>query len=134
LFKHSKKLAGIVAAVAVAATAFGAQAFTASNTVPSTVSGSGSAAITGYTVTDVAYTYSPDGTKVTKAQFTLSAVASNVKSSLLTTPTSSDWTDCGASAALNAVTCTYGTGVPVADAVKLSVIAVSAGTATIAAA
>jgi hypothetical protein len=135
LFKHTNKLTGLVAALTVAATAFGAQALTASNTVPATTAGSGSGAITGYTVSNIAYTYSPDGTKITKAEFNLNSAASNVKSSLIAAPSTADWTDCNASAAVtHLVTCTYGAGVLVGEAVNLSVIAVSSGTATVAAA
>ena len=133
MFKHSRKAAGVVAALTVAASAFGAQAFTASNTIPATTAGSGSATITGYTVSDIAYTYSADGTKITAAEFTLNAAATNVKSSLVASPSTADWTDCGASVAVtHVVTCTYGTGVLAGAAVKLSVIAVSSGTATVA--
>ena len=45
----------VVAAVTAAAVAGGAYAFTASNTVPDSVAGAGSGAVSGYTVTNLHY-------------------------------------------------------------------------------
>lgn len=132
--KRFRKTTGLAVGVAAAAAAFGASAFTASNTVPAHLAGAGSAVITGYTVSNPLYTYNATGTSVTKVTFDLSAAASDVKAALTTTPVVADWQDCGASGASTPwlVTCTFTTPVPVANATKLSVIAVSSGTATVA--
>jgi hypothetical protein len=69
-------LAGVLA-VAVAAAAYG---FTATNTVPTSYAGDGSATISGYTVSAIAYTLNTtDPTKVDKVAFTLSSAATSVK-------------------------------------------------------
>jgi hypothetical protein len=129
-----RKTAGVVIAVTAVAAALGANAFTASNTVAASASGAGSAAITGYDVTNPAYTYSANGTTVTAVSFNLDSAAADVKAALTGTPVLGDWQDCGASGALTPwlVTCTFATPVAVASATKLSVVAVSSGTATIA--
>ena len=108
-----------------------ANALTASNTVPAHDAGSGSATVSGYTVSNPEYTFSADGTTVTVAEFDLDKAASNVKAALTATPVNADWQDCGATVALH-VTCTFATPVAVANHVALNVIAVSTGTATIA--
>jgi hypothetical protein len=46
----------VIGVVAVVVVAGGAYAFTASNTVPATVAGAGTGAVSGYTVTNVDYT------------------------------------------------------------------------------
>lgn len=136
MFKHLKfkKTIGLAVVVVALAAAYGTNAFTASNTVSASQSGAGSAGITGYAVTNPAYTYSANGTTVTAVSFNLDGAASDVKAALTGTPVLADWQDCGASGALTPwlVTCTFATPVAVASATKLSVIAVSTGTATIA--
>jgi hypothetical protein len=136
LLKHLKfrKTLGLAVVVVALATAFGANAFTASNTVDPSQSGAGSAGITGYLVTNPGYTYSADGTTVTAVSFNLDGAASDVKAALTDTPVLADWQDCAASAATTPwlVTCTFATPVAVEFATKLSVVAVSTGTATIA--
>jgi hypothetical protein len=92
LFKRHKKTFGLVAAIVVAAATFGAQAFTASNTVPATLAGNGAGAITGYAVSNVAYTTTDD--KITAVDFDLDADAADVKVQLLST--GGTWYDCGA--------------------------------------
>jgi long-subunit fatty acid transport protein len=134
MLKHFRKTTGLVVAATALAAAFGANAFTASNTVAASASGAGSAAITGYVVTNPAYTYSGDGTTVTAVSFNLDSAAADVKVALKASPVVADWQDCGASAGTTPwlVTCTLTTPVAVASATKLSVVAVSTGTATIA--
>jgi hypothetical protein len=133
MFKRFRKRGGLVFAVAAVAAVVGANAFTASNTVAASVSGAGSAAISGYAVTNPAYTYSADGAAVTAVSFNLDSAASDVKAALTETPIVADWQDCGASGATTPwlVTCTFLTPIAVASATKLSVVAVSTGTATI---
>jgi hypothetical protein len=128
--RNRKVRATAIAIVAIVA-AVAASAFTASNTVPDHDAGSGSSTVTGYTVTNPTYTFSADGTTVTVAEFDLDKAASDVKAALTATPVQSDWQDCGAAVSLH-VTCTFATPVPVANHVKLNVIAVSNGVATIA--
>jgi hypothetical protein len=133
MFKHFRKTPGLVVAATAVAAGFGAHAFTASNSVAASTSGAGSAAITGYVVTSPAYTYSADGTTVKAVSFNLDGEASDVKAALKTTPIVGDWQDCGASGVATPylVTCTFTAPVAVASATKLSVIAVSTGTATV---
>lgn len=69
----------VAAALAAVALAAGTYAFTASNTVPSTSAGSGSAAISGYTVSNVAYTLNSDPTKIDAVDFDLDKAAGTVK-------------------------------------------------------
>jgi hypothetical protein len=62
------KTTRIVAAIAViGAVAAGGAAFTASNTVPSSVAGYGSASVTGGTVTSLTYGLSTDGSDIDTA-------------------------------------------------------------------
>jgi hypothetical protein len=71
---------------------------------------------------------------MTTVTFDLDKAASDVAVALTAgTPAQADWTDCGASGASSpfAVTCTFGTPVPNANGLKLSVAAVSSGTVTI---
>jgi hypothetical protein len=135
MFKHSKVVIGLVTLAAAGVAAFGAHAFTASNTVAATSAGGGSAGITGYDVSSVGYTYSADGTTITAVAFALDKAAADVKAALVAVPGSTDWQDCGASTgtvAPYAITCTLTTPVAVASATKLSVLAVSSGSVTIA--
>jgi hypothetical protein len=137
LFHQSRKrkTTGIAVLVAATAAAFGAYAFTASNTVPTEDAGGGAGAVSGYTVTNPAYTFSADGTTVTAVAFNLDKAASDVEVALTGTPVHADWQDCGAatgSAAPYDVSCTFTTPVANANHTALNVIAVSSGTATIA--
>jgi hypothetical protein len=89
----------VLAAVAAVMIAAGTYAFTASNTVPGTNAGSGSGAITGYTVSNIAYTLNSDPTKIDAVTFTLNAAAGTVKAQLVsagswyscTNTTGNDW-------------------------------------------
>jgi hypothetical protein len=135
MLKHSKVVIGLVTLAAAGVAAFGAHAFTASNTVAATAAGGGSAAISGYDVSSVGYTYSADGATITAVSFSLDKAASDVKAALVASPGSADWQDCGAStgsAAPYSVSCTLATPVAVAAATKLSVLAVGSGSVTIA--
>jgi hypothetical protein len=129
---RKRKTIGVVVLLAASAAAFGAYAFTASNTVTAHQAGAGAAAITGYTVTNPQYTWDATGTHVTGATFNLDGPASDVKVALTATPVVADWQDCSGTGALNLVTCTFATPVAVANQVQLSVIAVDTGTAHVA--
>jgi hypothetical protein len=130
-----RKVAGLSAFAVAAVIGVSAYAFTASNTVASHSAGAGSATVSGYTVeSPTNYTFSGDGLTMTKVTFDLDKAATDVAVALTkATPAGTDWADCGASEVATpfAVTCTFGTPVPDAEGLKLSVAAVSSGTVTI---
>jgi hypothetical protein len=132
---RSRKLAGVFAVVSAAVIGVSAYAFTASNTVASHSAGAGSATVSGYTVSSPTnYTFSGNGETMTAVKFNLDKAASDVEVALTAaTPVQADWTDCSASGASAPyeVTCTFGTPIPDASGLKLSVAAVSSGTVTI---
>jgi hypothetical protein len=131
---RNRKMAGLLAFALAGVIGVGAYAFTASNTVPAQSAGAGSATVSGYTVSSpLNYTFSADGTKMTKVTFTLNAAATDIKVALSEgAPVLADWTDCGEAGAGEEVTCTFpGEGVPDGEGDKLSVAAVSHGTVTI---
>ena len=106
-------------AVALALATF---AFTAANTVPGSKAGKGEGAISGYTVSSVAYTLSSTNpANIDSVAFTLDSAATTVKAKLV--QSSSTYTDCTV-AGLN-VTCNFSPNVAVLSADELSVIAVS---------
>jgi len=75
--RRRRRLVLVIAAAA--ALAFAAYAFTASNTVPATQAGDGSGAITGYTVSNIAYQLEAlNPANIDSVSFTLSAVAGTV--------------------------------------------------------
>jgi hypothetical protein len=130
-----RKVASLLVFALATVIGMSAYAFTASNTVASHSAGAGAATVSGYTVeSPTNYTFSGDGLTMTKVTFDLDKKASDVKVALTAgTPEQSDWSDCGASGESSpfAVTCTFGTPVPNANGLKLSVAAVSSGTVTI---
>jgi hypothetical protein len=81
-------IAALIAAICVAA---GAYAFTASNTVPGSSAGAGSGAITGYTVSNVAYTLGAVPTNLDAVTFTLDKAAGTVKAQV---QTGGSWYSC----------------------------------------
>lgn len=118
--RRFRYVAAVLAAVCVAA---GAYAFTASNTVPSTTAGSGSQTISGYTVTNVAYTLnSTTPTNMDAVAFTLDKAAGTVKAQVVSGGT---WYDCTNGGSGNNWTCdtTVGTQATVAPADQLSIVA-----------
>lgn len=129
LASRKRNIAGLCAFVLAGVIGVGAYAFTASNEVPAKLAGAGSGAVTGYKVaSQVSYTFSEDGTKMTKVNFTLNNEASDVQVALSEgLPAKADWTDCGASKT-DEVECTFpGEGVEDVKGDKLSVAAVSEG-------
>jgi hypothetical protein len=74
--RRFRYIAALIAAVCVAV---GAYAFTASNTVPGSNAGAGSGAISGYTVSNVAYTLGTVPTNMDAVTFTLDRAAGTVK-------------------------------------------------------
>jgi hypothetical protein len=132
---RKRSIAGLLAFALASVIGVSAYAFTASNTVASHSAGAGAATVSGYTVeSPTNYTFSGDGLTMTKVTFDLDKTASDVKVALTAgTPVQADWSDCGASGGSSpfAVTCTFGTPIPNANGLKLSVAAVSSGTVTI---
>ena len=127
--RRTRIAAGLFAFVLASVLGVGAYAFTASNEVPAKRAGAGSGEVSGYKVTSqLSYTFSADGTKMTKVNFTLDNQASDVKVALTEgAPEEADWVDCGATKTLE-VECTFpGGGVEDAKGDKLSVAAVSQG-------
>ena len=90
-FRSSKMFVLVLVIMAFATAAY---AFAASNTVPASNAGEGSAAIGGYTVTNVTYTYSTaNPSMLTFGDFDISPAATKAGVSLVTGAT---LTDCGA--------------------------------------
>jgi hypothetical protein len=113
----------VVALIAAVCVAAGIYAFTASNTVPTSNVGSGSNTISGYTVTNVAYTLnSTTPTDLDAVSFTLSTAAGTVKAQV---QNGGAWYDCDNGGAGNNWTCdtTVGTQATVAPADQLTVVA-----------
>jgi len=118
---RSPRLLLVLALVLVSA--IGAYAFTATNTVPATQAGAGSGAITGYTISNVAYTLNADPTQIDAVTFTISpAAAGTVKAQLVTGGT---WYSCSNTAGSVSCDTTVGTQATVAPANSLSVVAAS---------
>jgi hypothetical protein len=76
--RRRRRLVLVIAAAA--ALAFAAYAFTAANTVPATKAGDGSGAITGYTVSNIAYQLEAGNpANIDSVSFTLDAAAGTVQ-------------------------------------------------------
>jgi len=118
-----RKFRYVAAALAAVAIAAGAYAFTASNTVPATNAGSGSGAITGYTVSNVAYTLDSNPTLVDAVTFTLDKAAGTVKAQIVST---GSWYSCTNGGSGNNWSCdTTSPQAAVAPADQLTVVATS---------
>ena len=119
MFKQLKKTIGLGALVATCTLAVGAYAFTASNTVPDTKAGSGSGAISGYTVSNIEYENTENN--VTGVTFNLTAAARLVNVKLVTS--GGTWYDCGASVGTEApfaVSCDVNVPAATADSLTVS--------------
>jgi len=120
LIGKSRLLGALVVAAALAT---GAYAFTASNTVPASQAGSGDGAITGYTVSAVAYQLNATTpSDIDSVTFTLSATATTVKAKIVSGSTT--YTNCTVSGGVNA-TCNFSPDIGITTADQLSVIATS---------
>ena len=103
--------------------AVAAYAFTATNTVPATRAGDGTGAITGYTVSGVAYTLdAANPANIASWAFDLDAASTSVRSKLVTA--SAVYTTCVHGAAFH-WTCTPAAEPTVASVDQLRVIATS---------
>jgi hypothetical protein len=118
--KRFRRRTVIVIAVA-AALALSTYAFTAANVVPGTKAGQGAGTVTGYTVTNVAYTLASNPANIDSVAFTLDSAAGNVSAKLVSS--SGTYTACTVSGGTN-VTCDFSPDVSVLAANELSVIAV----------
>lgn len=116
----TRKLRYIAALIAAVSAAAGIYAFTASNTVPATSAGSGSGAISGYTVSNVAYTLNTDPSKIDAVTFTLDKAAGTVKAQLVT---AGSWYACTNTASFNWSCATTSPQASVAPADQLTVVA-----------
>lgn len=112
----------LVVVVLVVLAATGAYVFTASNNVPATNAGSGSAAISGYDITNVAYNlHAANPNNIDTVTFDISpASAGTVKIQLLGGGT---WYDCVNTAGSVSCNTTVGTPATVSPAVQLTVVA-----------
>ena len=113
-------LAALVVAIALAT---GVYAFTATNTVPASNAGSGSGAISGYTVSGIAYTLNATTpTDIDSMTFTLNASATTVRAKIVSGSTT--YTACSIAGGVN-VTCNFAPDIDITTADQLSVIATS---------
>jgi hypothetical protein len=120
LIGRSRVLGALVIAVALA---FGAYAFTATNTVPGSSAGSGSGTISGYTVSAIAYQLdAATPSDIDSVTFTLNANATTAKAKIVSG--SSTYTSCSISGGVN-VTCDFSPNIAITTADQLSVIATS---------
>jgi Tfp pilus assembly protein PilV len=117
--RRRRRVAVILAAAA--ALAFAAYAFTASNTVPPSKAGDGNGAISGYTVSSVAYVLASDPANIDRVTFTLSDTAGTVKAKVVSS--SSTYADCSNTGGNN-WSCDFATDPTVLSADELRVIAV----------
>ena len=124
MLNHMLRKSRFLVALAVAgAMGTGAYAFTASNTVPASKAGSGNGAISGYTVSAVAYQLNATTpTDIDSVTFTLSATAGTAKAKIVSG--SATYTACSIAGG-TAVTCTFGTPIAITTANQLDVIATS---------
>lgn len=110
----------VIAAAAVLALV--TYAFTASNVVPGTKAGKGEGAISGYTVSGVAYTLSASNpANIDSIAFTLDSAATTVRAKLVAA--SATYTTCSVSGGTS-VTCDFSPDVAVLSADELSVVSV----------
>jgi archaellin len=83
-WRRRRKNRFVIAAIVAAVVALAAYAVTATNTVPATNAGSGSGAISGYTVSSVAYTLNATNPQnVDQVAFTISPTTGTVKVQLV---------------------------------------------------
>ena len=113
-FFGKRNTAAIAALVVAAVAGVGAYAFTASNSVPPEHAGAGTATVSGYTASNISYTFSPDTTKIDGVSFDLDNPANDVKVAIDThgaTPVAADYQDCNGATGTGpyVVTCTFGT-------------------------
>jgi outer membrane protease len=124
MLRNFKVLLAVFAIIVIAGSAY---AFAAANTVPDSSVGSGVGVVSGYTVSDIVYTFATgDPTKVSKIEFTLDKAATSVKIQLDATATTGDtlwnWAPCTIATGTS-VTCTPTATLLTADIKALNVAA-----------
>ena len=118
--RRRRRTAVIIAAAA--ALAFAAYAFTAANTVPASKAGDGNGAISGYTVSNIAYQLEAlNAANIDSVSFTLDAAAGTVKAKVVAA--SLTYTDCINTGGFN-WSCNFAINPTVVSADDLRVIAV----------
>ena len=118
--RRFRYIAALIVAVCVAV---GVYAFTASNTVPGSSAGAGSGAISGYTVSNVAYTLGAVPTNMDAVTFTLDKAAGTVKAQV---QTGGSWYSCSNGGSGNNWSCdTTSPQATVQPADQLTVVATS---------
>jgi hypothetical protein len=120
---HMRKPVRLAVVVAFAtALALATYAYTAANVVPGSKAGKGEGAISGYTVSGIAYTLNASNpATIDSVAFTLNAAATTVKAKLV--QASSTYTDCTVTGGTS-VSCDFSPDVDVLAADELSVVAV----------
>ncbi|MCO8128429.1 hypothetical protein NHL50_14555 [Acidimicrobiia bacterium EGI L10123] len=109
--------------VAAVATATGAYAYTNTNTVEASKAGDGTAAISGYTVSDVKYELdTTDPSELEFVRFTLNGEAGSVRAKVVSTDT--DYSTCSETTTSDVWECDLD-GIAVLDADSLTVVATS---------
>ena len=129
-----RRMTGLLAFALALVMAVGAYAFTASNEISAHKAGAGSAAVSGYKVTEILhYTWEGNGEKMVSVEFKINAAASSVKVALSPgVPVTADWSGaCEEKGSPEQWKCTFPKAVADGEGDKLSVAAVSQGEVTI---
>jgi hypothetical protein len=117
--RRTKRFA--LAALVAGIVASSAYAFTASNTVPGTSSGSGAGAISGYTASSIAYTLNAANPQnIDAVTFTLDKAATTVKAQLVS---AGSWYSCSNTGGNNWSCATTSPQMTAAAATQLTVVA-----------
>src|SRR3954462_11912845 len=106
---RNRRMRIVLVLVAASAIAFGAFAYMASNTVPTSYAGDGQGTISGYQVSSVHYQLNTDPTKMDGVTFTLDNAAADVRVSV---DHGTSWTTCSVSGGTG-VTCSFASPVSV---------------------
>ena len=101
--------------------AVGGMAYTAANTVPATVAGSGSGSVSGYTVSGLTYTLAANPANVASITFTLSATgATKVR---VSGDGGTTWFNCDSAISGTSVTACATSGLSIASMSTLQIVA-----------
>jgi hypothetical protein len=118
---NTRKIRYVAAALAAVLVAAGAYAFTAGNTVDASNAGSGSGAISGYQVTNIAYQLNAaDPSTVDSVSFTLDKAAATVKAQL---KSGGSWYSCSNGGSGNDWSCSMSPAADLQSADNLTVVA-----------
>lgn len=118
LFGRSFVMTALAGASVVAV---GGMAYAASNTVPATVAGSGSGAVSGYTVSSLTYTLATNPANVASISFTLSATgATKVR---VSGDGGSTWFNCDSAISGTSVTACATSGLAISSMTSLQIVA-----------